>query len=684
MGRIIASLAAGLFLAVTASAAQAVEKFALIVGVDDQLQPENYSISVLKGPTNDVKLIRRLLVERYDFKDDGNHILTLTGKNATKKAIADAFKSQLIDKAKANSDAVTLFYFSGHGSQQDDVNNDESDGTDETLVAYDSRGKGGHDIVDDEIAEWFDSLSVHTKNAIFILDSCHSGTGTRGDAVARVLPTNPNAARRPGTSSGAKTIVRSLSPGWARNDKYTAIAGALAEEQSYEGPIKDAGGTSYGYLTWSLYQTLKLQPDLSWRQTMESVRRAVGQLTSQQHPQVEGDVERTAFGESGDRSQPYISIVSATGGGVTINGGRALGLSEGSLLAIYDPKAKFLIGDDKKLATARVTGSSLTISQATFVDQPSSALPPGAKVAIVTPYFGTAPLPIKLDALPDQATTPADTVLLGQIRHRLKDVAIVRPVSGAETWRYSVQKGCLNAKGELNIPKAALPSGCHPAYYLASPQTRDAALAYWAPATDPNLAQKLADAITALGRQAALRSLSNKSAKLDVRLHLIPVNIVKNALGESEALDGNPIPASGQPSLAVGDAFRFQIENLSSDDVWVTVIALETDGGIKVLTPAKTGDKVTAHTSYSFGTVLEAQPPLGIETYKIIATTRSGIDFSVLEMPGISPKGGSSPLEWLLTQATTTHARTTAVPGVSLNEWATTNLDVALRPAGSK
>lgn len=684
MGRIITSLAAGLLLALVASAAQAVEKFALIVGIDDQVQPNNYRISVLKGPTNDVKLIRRLLVERYGFKDDSDHILTLTGKNATKKAIADAFKTQLVDKAKTNPDALTVFYFSGHGSQQDDLNNDESDGTDETLVAYDSRGTDVGDIVDDEIDTWFEALHAHTKNAVFILDSCHSGTATRGGAVARALPTNPNAASRAGAPTGAMAIGRSLSPGWARNDQYTAIAGSLAEEQSYEGPIKDADGLTHGYLTWGLYQTLTLQRDLSWRQTMEAVRSAVRQLTSSQTPQGEGDLDRTAFGEFGDSSQPYLSIVSSTGGGLTINGGRALGLVEGSLLAIYDPGAKLLIGDDKKLATARVTAANLVVSQATFIDPPASVLPPGAKVAIVTPYFGTEPLPVKLDALPDQSTTAADTALLRQIRQRLQDITVVKPVGGAETWRYAVQKGCLDAKGELNIPKAPLPPNCRLAYYFASPQTLEPALAFWASAADPNVAQRLADAITALGRQAGLRALSNRSAKLDVSLKLIPVTIVKDALGQPDAVDGDPTPTSGQASLAVGDAFRFQIDNRSSQDVWVTVIALETDGGIKVLTPAKTGDKVTANTSYRFGTVLEAQPPLGIETYKIIATTRSGIDFSVLETVGVVSKAGMSPLELLVTQATTTAKRTTAVAGVSLNEWITSELDVALRPVGSK
>lgn len=673
----------GLLLATASFAAGAVEKFALIIGVDDQVQPTAYNVRVLQGPTNDVKLIRRLLVEQYGFPDNDSHILTITGKNATRERIKEAFKSQLIEKAKANKDAVAVFYFSGHGSQQEDLDKDEGDGLDETLVAYDSRGPNGQDIVDDEVNAWFQSLASHTKNAVFILDSCHSGTATRGDAEARQLPTNPNAPRNP---SSARVLNRDANPGWAANDRYTAVAGSLAEEQSYEGPIKAAKGKHYGYLTWSLYQTLSMQPQLSWRQAIEAVRKGVGRLTSRQHPQVEGDVDRTVFGEFGDRAQPYLTINSETSASLSINGGRAQGLAEGSVLAIFDPSAKLLVGDEKKLATARVTAAGLATSQAVYVDKPATRLPSGAKVAIVTPYFGTAPLQVAMDALADQPTTASDRSFLGALRSQLSKSNLVTSVKTTEPWLYAVQKGCVDDANKLVMPKRAQALSCRrQAYYLASPQTLEPALAYWVEATDSGAVQSMADAVTSIARQSALRALSNRTSNLDVTLNLLPVKVVKNSAGEAEAINGEPVPASRQASLAIGDAFRFVISNKSDKDVWVTVLALGTGGGINVLTPAKTGDKVAAHQTFQFGPVLQADPPVGMETYKLIATTRAGIDFSVLEAPGATRKAGTSALQWFLEQAASTTARnTSSVAGVQLNEWTTVNLDVLLQPAPGK
>jgi hypothetical protein len=674
---------AGSLLALAPFTAGAVEKFALIVGVDDQVQPATQKISVLRGPTNDVKLMRRLLVEQYGFRDDDAHILTITGNSATRKRITDAFRTQLIENAKLNKDAVVVFYFSGHGSQQDDLNNDEGDGLDETLVAYDSRGPGGQDIVDDEINDWFQSLAAHTKNAVFLLDSCHSGTGTRGDAEARQLPTNPNAPRNASPAGG---LTREPSPGWATSDHYTAVAGSLADEQSYEGPIKAAKGLKYGYMTWSLYQTLSLQPQLSWRQAIEAVREGVGQFTSRQHPQVEGDLDRTAFGEFGDRSQPHLSITSVTSTTLSINGGQAQGLAEGSVLAIYDPSAKLLVGDRKKLATARVTAAGLATSQAVFVDKPAAQLPKGAKVTIVTPYFGTAPLPVAMNGLADQPTTASDRSFLEELRGQLSKSNLVLPTKATAPWRYAVQKGCLADDNRLVVPKRGQAVNCsRAAYYLAGPQTLEPALGYWVDVTDPGAAKAMADAVTGLARQAALRALSNRTSELDVTIKLVPVKVTMNSAGELEAINGQPIPASRQASLNLGDAFRFEINNRSNKDVWVTVLALGTGGGINVLTPAKTGDKVAAHQTFQSGAVLEARPPAGMETYKLIATTRPGIDFSVLESPSTTRKAGSSALQWFLEQAASTTARNTgSVAGVQLSEWTTVNLDVLLRPAPGK
>ena len=159
--------------ALSAQAEAEPEKFALLVGETNYLQPpKDYTISILRGPGNDVALIRQLLVKRYGFKDDPAHIEVLTGSEASREGITKAFQTQLIDKAKAHPDARVVFYFSGHGSTTTAPDNAEPDGKYDTLVAYDSRAAGGRDIAEDEIRGWLDTLRGYTQDITVILDSC--------------------------------------------------------------------------------------------------------------------------------------------------------------------------------------------------------------------------------------------------------------------------------------------------------------------------------------------------------------------------------------------------------------------------------------------------------------------------------------------------------------------------------
>jgi hypothetical protein len=93
-----------------------VERFSLLIGIDDYA-PDVNRPTPLKGPSNDVKLIKDLLVSQYGFPEDPNHMQILLGKDATRDAITHAFKTQLIDRAAAHPGAIVVFYFSGHGSQ---------------------------------------------------------------------------------------------------------------------------------------------------------------------------------------------------------------------------------------------------------------------------------------------------------------------------------------------------------------------------------------------------------------------------------------------------------------------------------------------------------------------------------------------------------------------------------------
>ena len=78
-----------------------------------------------------------------------------------------------------------VFHFSGHGSQIADIDGDEDDGADELLCLY---GMDWNDpktyLLDDEIHEWTQQIPAGVA-VTFLLDCCHSGTGTRNSRPDR-------------------------------------------------------------------------------------------------------------------------------------------------------------------------------------------------------------------------------------------------------------------------------------------------------------------------------------------------------------------------------------------------------------------------------------------------------------------------------------------------------------------
>ena len=71
-----------------------------------------------------------------------------------------------------------IFYYSGHGSHTKDINKDEADGQDETLVLSD--GKRNRPFLDDALFAYLNGIKA---KKLVIFDSCHSGTAfkTFGD-----------------------------------------------------------------------------------------------------------------------------------------------------------------------------------------------------------------------------------------------------------------------------------------------------------------------------------------------------------------------------------------------------------------------------------------------------------------------------------------------------------------------
>jgi hypothetical protein len=160
-------------------------KLALLVGIN--AYPASSLLSPLKGCVTDVELQRHLLLHRFGFNPQD--ILTLTDQQATRQGILTAFEEHLIKQAKPGD--VVVFHFSGHGSQVADPDRDTPDGLNSTFLPVDSvlppgfPSKGG--TVKDIMGHTLFLLmyALQTENVTVVLDSCHSGGGTRGNLRIR-------------------------------------------------------------------------------------------------------------------------------------------------------------------------------------------------------------------------------------------------------------------------------------------------------------------------------------------------------------------------------------------------------------------------------------------------------------------------------------------------------------------
>ena len=107
------------------------EDRALLIGVGRYAHFEEK----LNGVSLDLGMMKELS-QLMGFKEHG--IKVLENEQASTAGVNEAIEDWLI-RGTGPQDRV-LFYFSGHGSQVPDENNDEKDHFDEVLLLYDGRG----------------------------------------------------------------------------------------------------------------------------------------------------------------------------------------------------------------------------------------------------------------------------------------------------------------------------------------------------------------------------------------------------------------------------------------------------------------------------------------------------------------------------------------------------------------
>ncbi|MBR8840658.1 MAG: caspase family protein [Stigonema ocellatum SAG 48.90 = DSM 106950] len=335
--------------------------YALLVGIDDYDPASTPRISSLKGCVNDIKAVEAYLRERiakdseWNLIEPTNQKWILTNEEATRQAIINGFEQHLCN---ANSEDVVLFYYSGHGAQEkapQEFWRLEADRLDETLVCYDSRTVGSHDLADKELAHLLEKVAQNNPHVVLILDCCHSGSGTR-DLSPEILVrrASVDSRERPLSSfifandktaldellNSSRSLERKTTGVVLPKGKHVLLSACRDYELAKE--YKGEDDQSRGAFSYFLLQTLqRTSGNLSYRDLARNLNALVSGKVKEQSPQVEAidpqELDKPFLGGAIGERALYFTLTNQQDKSWVIDGGSLYGIPQSgdTLLALF-------------------------------------------------------------------------------------------------------------------------------------------------------------------------------------------------------------------------------------------------------------------------------------------------------------------------------------------------------------
>lgn len=555
----VAVLAAGLLGLGAASAGTAEAdgvRRALLIGVN-----QYQGVPDLRGALNDVELLRSLLVTRYGFREE--HVRVVIDTEATRAGILAALEKLA---GQAGPEDLVYVHYSGHGSQVMDQNGDEADEADETLVPHDGRTPGVPDVVDDEIAAILDRMTVGM--AVIVLDSCHSGTATRGETGFRTRWVPPD--ERTDLYAAGEATTRAVVP--VLESRHVLLSAAAAHQRALDGPVD---GRSHGLFSFALGRSLaSAAPGANPREILAGIETELGRIKAQlgladmPEPQLEGPAERLAralLPEPGGVASPAtepparlpFAAVRATdeAGVVRLVGAARLGAAAGALWSVYPP-GEVAFSPGGALAEAEVTQLREPDALARLV--PADAeIPPEARAVAAAPPVPERRVPVRWLGQSERA---------GRLRQALaKRVPELVRVEAGEFARFVVEcsdERCDVYGADGRSPVASL-TGSDDAVFVAE------------------LARIFARSLTA----SELMAVDNPASAL--RLTLAVEGGAAEAAGGGDRTGRTRAPRyhirlPGEPRTPE-NSLQLRVE--ASADCFLTLVDLDAEGTVRVLFP---------------------------------------------------------------------------------------------------
>jgi len=628
-------------------------KHALIIAVGDY--PAEGGWSPISS-VNDVDLIKAALLKQGFSKDN---MMVLINGEANKAGIIQ----QLVAlSGKVNKGDIVVIHFSGHGQQIMDNDRDELDGYDESLIPYDANlyfsktYKGENHLRDDEMTSLLNALRIKLGdegNVLVILDSCHSGTGTRGLAKSRGTEIKfQSEDYNPSVQNDEDNFSEMGSDGEPGSSaSMVVLSGASQEELNYE-YIDRSSGASYGSLSYSFSKALaKATPSTTYRALFDMIKVEMNKIAPRQSPQIEGDVDMEIFGGQAVDQKPYFMIADWLDEKTfTIHAGNLMGIYDGTEVGFYDintsdptkanPKAIGHIINSSAIESDIILDGSLTEDDAK-----------NAWVFVTKQNFGDLSIKVKIGNLKDKQLTN----LLSSKCEELPTVQIVKkdPELIIERTKHEGTDYLqIITIDELIVKKIDLNIG-----------------------TPEDVSDAVVQRLKGYVQANLLKNVNMSDRDLNVTFEIIPVTVKRS--GSRYVVDQqlpieSKIKNGNQLVFEDGDPFRIIVKNDGYTPAYYQLIDIQPDNNIGILIPGQNrtaaeyiiypGEEKELPEIFVFG------EPYGTEIFKMVAT-REPIDLSmIVSTRGARDEGYKSPFEKLFAETySQTRAGTLSMPPSSIN-----------------
>lgn len=604
-----------------ASAQGKARKLALLIGIDHYGAEYQKDVALferwrpLDGTVNDVTSLRGELEKR------GFEVMVLTNDQATKSGILNAFRDHLVGKSEAGRGDVLFFHYSGHGQQVPDDNGDpdEADGYDEAIVPYDNKGLKDYSqhIRDDELGLLLAQASKKTDNIVVSLDSCHSGTATRGTTKKRGgTPAHGPAKVRGDAKDGASSMLPS---GEAEGAGYVLLSAARADQYANE-DSDPATNTPMGAYTYLLVQALRdAGPKTTYRDLIDRIGAQIVARFGDQNPQIEGDADKRLFSGEWSAAGKHFRVRAPQAGEVVVEAGSLHGLAVGSELAVSAPGH-----EGAGAVRMKVVKLELGLAWLAPVDAKAnvSALAKGGQAVEV------------LSQVVDRGLKVAVAAHGDVVQPVLQGLGFVTVVTGGAldaalpTWDLRI----LDDGGQVRIERKD-------GSVLPIPMGKNLPMASAVP-LDDQLAGRVKQAVEGHYRRSRLLALQNTDAasRLEVELQVSHVDAVLEVGPDGRnrpkiTKTHKTLTKDGNDGVNVGQIVQLHVANESVKPCFFTVLLISSDGSLGALYPftGTSGDnKLDPGQKLDIPLPFKMTPPGGSQVFKVIAT-EDDIDFRALQ-----------------------------------------------------